>query len=125
VGEIEKAEGCVTKLHKGIDIGAATGKKVYAFDGGTITKVAGGCVVGDLDCNGQAGNYIAINHGNGMITRYLHLSKMYVKTGQKVSVGQLIGEVGNTGRSTGSHLHFDINVNGNYVDPESYYNFEK
>lgn len=125
VGAQEKAEGCVTKMHKGIDLGADTGKKVYAFDGGTVTLVAGGCVVGDLNCNGQAGNYISINHGNGMITRYLHLSKMFVKSGQKVSVGQLIGEVGNTGRSTGPHLHFDIQYNGEFVNPENYYNFKK
>ena len=112
-------------FHYGIDLAAPTGTKVYAFDGGTIITTRGGCVEKDSSCNGYAGNYIEVDHGNGMITRYLHLSKISVSKGQKVSKGQYIGEVGNTGASTGPHLDFKIKVNGNYVDPEKYYNFTK
>ena len=64
---------------------------------------------------------ILIDHGNGMVTRYAHHSKMYVKTGDQVTKGQTIGMVGSTGRSTGPHLHFEIYMNGKRVNPLEYY----
>ena len=111
------------KFHKGIDLAASKGAKVQAFDGGKVTKIKTNCEVGDGECGGGAGNYVVIDHGNGMLTRYYHLSKVLVKTGQNVSIGQLIGEVGNTGKSTGAHLHFGVQVNEEYVNPQNYYSF--
>ena len=98
-------------FHKGIDIGAARGNPVYAYANGTVTYA--GRMSG-------YGNFIAISHGNGMVTRYGHLSAIYVKTGQTVSVRQRIGSVGSTGVSTGPHLHFEVLINGSFKNPLNY-----
>ena len=66
------------------------------------------------------GNLIIIDHGNGITTYYGHCSKLYKKEGQKVKAGDVIAAVGNTGNSTGSHLHFEIRKNGVYVNPANY-----
>lgn len=113
------------KLHKGIDLAAKKGKPVYAFDGGKVTKIKTNCKEGDGSCAGGAGNYVIIDHNNGMVTRYYHLSKVLVEAGQKVTIGQEIGKVGNTGKSTGAHLHFGIQMDGEYVNPADYYPFNK
>ena len=66
------------------------------------------------------GNYVMINHGDGLFTIYMHASALYVSNGQKVSKGQKIAAVGSTGRSTGNHLHFSVRKDGSYVSPWNY-----
>ena len=101
-------------LHKGIDFGHPIGTPVKAADSGTVT-VANNHV--EPGYSGY-GNVIQIQHGNEW-TLYAHLSKIHVKVGQKVKQGEVIGEVGNTGDSTGPHLHFEIRkqVLGGQIDP--------
>jgi len=98
------ASGRITQgywsLHRAIDIGAPSGTPVYASDSGYV-------VFAGWDDSGY-GNIIIINHGNGYLTYYAHLSKILVAVGNSVSKGSKIGQVGSTGRSTGSHLHFEI-----------------
>ena len=94
--------------HQGIDISAKTGSTVLA-------AAAGEVVISTYSYS--AGNYIMINHGSGIFTIYMHLSKRSADVGQEVSQGQKIGEVGSTGYSTGPHLHFGIRKNGSYVNP--------
>lgn len=103
-----------TAWHDAIDIGAAIGTPVYAAADGTVITAKWGY-------NGGRGVYIMIDHGNGLVTRYQHLSDMYVSVGQTVSKGQNIAAVGNTGASSGPHLDFAIYVNGSTVDPLLYY----
>ena len=99
--------------HQGIDIGAPTGATIVAAKGGTVVKAS--YSVG-------SGNYVMINHGDGVFTIYMHCSKLLVSQGQTVSRGQSIALVGSTGISTGPHLHFGVSVNGSYVDPRKYVN---
>ena len=94
--------------HQGIDIGAPVGTTV-------LSAAAGEVVISKYSYS--AGNYIMIDHGSGVFTVYMHLSKRSVDVGREVSQGQKIGEVGSTGYSTGPHLHFGIRKNGNYVNP--------
>ena len=98
-------------FHSGIDIGGVIGRGVYAAAGGKVV----------LSSYYYAyGNCILIDHGNGMKTRYAHLSAYKVKVGDTVERGQLIGLCGNTGRSTGPHLHFEVIVNGSTKNPINY-----
>ena len=101
-----------TKSHTGIDIASNQGTAVYASDGGTVT-LAG--------WNGGYGNCIMIDHGNGYVTLYGHLSSISVSVGQTVSQGATIGAVGSTGNSTGPHLHFEVLKNGTRIDPEQFF----
>ena len=96
------------KLHTGVDLRGVTGTKIYAANGGKVTTSAYSSVWG---------NYIIINHGGGYTTLYAHMSKRLVSVGARVSQGDVIGYVGNTGYSTGSHLHFEINKNGSSYNP--------
>lgn len=99
------------RLHEGIDIGVPIGSSVKAADGGTV-------IFSGRD--GGYGNVIRINHGGNRVTVYAHCSKLLVKGGQKVFQGQHIANSGNTGSSTGPHLHFEIRVNGRPVNPSKY-----
>lgn len=98
-------------FHNGIDIAAPTGTAVYSYADGKVTSVSQ---------DNTLGKYITVDHGNGLKTRYLHLSAFKVSVGDKVTAGQRIGSVGNTGYSTGSHLHFEVLKNGSYVSPWNY-----
>ena len=94
-----------------MDIGGTTGDPIKASDGGTVTYAG---------WNGGYGKFIKIKHDNGYETYYGHLSAINVSVGQKVAQGQTIGKLGNTGRSTGPHLHFEIRKNGVPCDPLKY-----
>ena len=102
------------KNHGGTDIGASYGSAIYAADSGTVVRSADGW-------NGGWGNYVMIDHGNGMQTLYAHMSSRAVSVGQTVSRGQTIGYVGSTGMSTGPHLHFEMYINGSRIDPQTRY----
>lgn len=105
-------------FHYGVDIGNARGTKVVAAASGVVSKVVGGCVEGRTSCGGRYGNYVVIEHPNGTSTMYAHLSSVSVSVGQNVSQGKKIGTLGNTGRSTGPHLHFEVrNANGSTMRP--------
>lgn len=99
------------RMHWGIDLACPTGTTVRAADGGTVVFTGWG---------GAEGYYIEINHQNGFMTRYKHLSRILVQRGQKVYEGQTIARSGNTGYSTGPHLHFEILKNGVNVNPLNY-----
>lgn len=103
-----------TSWHDAIDIGAPIGTPVYSVKDGTVITASWGY-------NGGRGNYVMVDHGNGLVTRYQHLSNFYVKVGQKVKKGENIAAVGNTGASSGPHLDYAIYVNGKTVDPLSFY----
>ena len=97
--------------HKGIDISASTGSSIVAAAGGTVSIAT---------YSYSAGNYVVVNHGNGLSTVYMHCSQLLVSAGDTVKAGQTIAKVGSTGYSTGSHLHFAVRKNGSYVNPSSY-----
>lgn len=99
--------------HKGVDWGIPRGSTIVAASGGTVTKAGWG---------GGYGYVVYIKHPGGIETRYAHCSKVLVSAGQTVKQGQKIALSGNTGVSTGPHLHFEVRVNGNPVDPFSYIN---
>ncbi len=114
-------------FHAGIDIagGGISGATITAADSGTVILVKTGCTHnygkdGSCGCNGGYGNYLAIDHGNGVTTLYGHCADVYVSVGQTVSRGEAIGSVGSTGWSTGFHCHFEVRVNGSTVNPTSY-----
>lgn len=97
--------------HKGMDLAAPTGTPIYAAAAGTVTTAR---------YSNSAGNWVVINHGNGLQTYYMHASALYVSEGQSVSKGQNIAAVGSTGQSTGPHLHFQVMQNGTPVNPRNY-----
>ncbi|MEI7846307.1 MAG: peptidoglycan DD-metalloendopeptidase family protein [Chloroflexota bacterium] len=98
--------------HLGIDIAAGEGAAVFASDAGVVTRATGGY-------NGGYGNVIMIDHGNGYSTLYAHLSAINVVVCQGVSAGAVIGAAGNTGNSFGAHLHFEVRLNGGFINPWS------
>jgi len=100
-----------SNFHKGVDVGAPKGTPIYAAAGGTV-------VISTYHYS--AGNYVMINHGNGVYTVYMHASKLLVDVGDKVKQGDKIALVGTTGYSTGNHLHFGVRINGTYYDPLNY-----
>ncbi|MBQ8565069.1 MAG: M23 family metallopeptidase [Bacteroidaceae bacterium] len=102
----------IRNFHDGIDLTANTGSPVYAS--GDATVVFTGWRRG-------YGKTIELDHGYGYVTRYAHLNKIDVKTGQTVTRGKQIGQVGNTGKSTGSHLHYEVILRGRNVDPLNYF----
>ena len=101
-----------SKPHLAIDIAAGTGTPVYSSNNGTVVFAG--------DAGDGYGNCIRVDHGNGVVTVYGHLSSISVSPGQSVSRGQYIGGVGSTGWSTGAHLHYEVRVGGVQVNPSSY-----
>ena len=97
--------------HNGIDIGAPMGEPVVASNPGTVITAS---------YVGTYGNVVMIDHGGGVVTAYAHGSKILVEVGQVVQRGEVIMEIGSTGLSTGPHLHFEIKINGTFVDPLPY-----
>ena len=99
------------RTHTGIDIGAPTGTAVRCAASGKVTFSG---------WKGELGNLVVVTHSNGIQTYYGHCSKLLVTAGQTVSAGDTIAKVGSTGRSTGSHLHFEIRINGGSINPQGY-----
>ncbi|MGM0396128.1 MAG: peptidoglycan DD-metalloendopeptidase family protein [Bacillota bacterium] len=99
------------RMHRGIDLANSTGTNILAADGGRVTFAG---------YKGSYGYMIEINHENGYVTRYAHASKLLVKSGDRVYKGQHIAEMGNTGRSTGPHLHFEVLMKGVNKNPSNY-----
>ena len=120
VGEVELSSGFGVRtdpflgrpaMHTGLDFRGSTGDPVRATAAGKVVSA------------GWAGGYgqmVEIDHGNGLSTRYGHLSKIIAKVGQHVSIGQVVGEIGSTGRSTGPHLHYETRIDGEAVDPQKF-----
>ena len=101
-----------TKFHSGMDFSANIGTPVYATGDGRVVKVGWESGYGKL---------IKVDHGFGYVTWYAHLNNYKVRVGQKVVRGEIIGEVGNTGKSTGPHLHYEVHLKGKVVNPVNYY----
>lgn len=97
--------------HTGLDIACVTGTDIKVVSNGTVTFSGK---------KGSYGNLIIVDHGNGVETWYGHCSKLYKKVGESVEAGDVIAAVGSTGNSTGPHLHFEIRINGNTVNPQNY-----
>jgi len=100
-----------SKMHHGVDIAAPMGAPIRAAANGTVVRA------GAAD---DYGNYVEIAHGFGVVTRYAHAQKILVRVGTRVSKGDLIGLVGATGRTTGPHLHYEVEVGGRKVDPSNF-----
>lgn len=103
-----------SSYHQGVDLAAPKGTPIYASRAGIVTRAA---------YSGSAGYFVAINHGDGYSSIYMHMTTYVVSPGNAVSGGQLIGYVGNTGIATGNHLHFGIAYNGQYINPCSLISF--
>jgi murein DD-endopeptidase MepM/ murein hydrolase activator NlpD len=120
IGEVEFTSGFGVRsdpflgrpaMHTGLDFRASTGDPVRATANGKVIS------------SGWAGGYgrmVEIDHGNGLSTRYGHLSEIHVKVGDAIKIGQMIGAVGSTGRSTGPHLHYETRIDGDAVDPQKF-----
>lgn len=100
-----------TQFHQGMDFAAPIGTPIYATGNGVVTFSGWGT---------GYGRYVEIDHGNGTVTRYAHTSANYVNVGDTVYANQQIAAVGNTGRSTGAHLHYEVRQNGQAVNPQTY-----
>jgi murein DD-endopeptidase MepM/ murein hydrolase activator NlpD len=120
IGEVEFTSGFGVRsdpflgrpaMHTGLDFRAAMGDPVRATANGKVVSAG---------WSGGYGRMIEVDHGNGLATRYGHLSEIGVKIGDVVKIGQLIGEVGSTGRSTGPHLHYETRIDGEAVDPQKF-----
>lgn len=103
----------ISKFHAGMDFTAPTGTDVYATGNGVVREVK--------SARRELGNHVIIDHGFGYQTVYAHLDRFNVREGQKVKRGDIIGFVGSTGLSTAPHLHYEVHVNGNAVNPALYY----
>lgn len=98
-------------MHNGLDFRGATGTPIYAAAKGRVSFVG---------WKGGYGKTVEITHGNGLMTRYAHMSRFNAKVGDRVAPGETIGAIGNTGRSTGPHLHFEVRINGRAVNPRTF-----
>lgn len=114
-GTITSRYGAVSSIrsstHTGLDISASTGTPIKVVADGTVTFAA---------YSGSYGYLVKVDHGNGVETWYGHTSKMYVTVGQEVKAGDVIAAVGSTGNSTGPHLHLEVRINGQHVNPQKY-----
>jgi murein DD-endopeptidase MepM/ murein hydrolase activator NlpD len=104
-------KGAGTRMHEGTDFAASTGTPIYATADG---------VVSFANWDSGYGRSVRIDHGFGIMTRYAHLSQIRVAQGQKVSRGDRIGDMGSSGRSTGTHLHYEVHLNGRPVNPMTF-----
>ena len=120
IGLIKPVSGVITSRFGQRSSGTHTGLDIATSTGTTIVAAAGGTVTFSGNNGGGLGNFIKIDHGNGVETVYGHCSKLYVKAGQTVSQGEAIAAVGSTGNSTGPHLHLEIRVNGVRQNPQLY-----
>jgi len=120
IGEVEFTSGFGVRsdpflgrpaMHTGLDFRAATGDPVRATANGKVVSAG---------WSGGYGRMVEIDHGNGLSTRYGHLSAINVKVGEIIKIGQVVGEVGSTGRSTGPHLHYETRIDGEAVDPQKF-----
>jgi len=102
-----------TKFHAGMDFSAPVGTEIYATGDGIVSRA-------DADASGY-GNHVRITHGYGYLTLYGHMSRIKVRRGQKVKRGDVIGYVGNTGKSVGPHLHYEVHKNDQAVNPVNFY----
>ena len=98
-------------FHKGIDLGAPWGTEIKATAAGKVSFVGR---------YGSYGKSVFVDHGFGIETRYAHLSKIFVNEGQNLELGDSIGKIGNTGRSTGKHLHYEIKINKKSMNPRPF-----
>ena len=98
-----------TRMHKGVDIPGPVGTPIYATADGVVQRAEWN--------SGGYGNLVELNHGHGIQTRYGHLTRSIVNAGERVKRGQLIAYMGSTGRSTGSHLHYEVRIDGQAVNP--------
>ncbi|GEP08305.1 hypothetical protein MMMDOFMJ_0839 [Methylobacterium gnaphalii] len=98
-------------LHTGIDMRAEHGAPALATAAGRVTMA---------EANGGYGNMVEVDHGHGLVTRYAHLARFSVAVGQRVEAGTVVGRVGSTGRSTGNHLHYEVRIDGEPVDPQRF-----
>jgi murein DD-endopeptidase MepM/ murein hydrolase activator NlpD len=98
-------------LHPGVDLAEAYGAEIHAAASGRVAHAGPA---------GGYGNMVEIDHGNGLATRYAHMSDVLVEEGQQIDKGAVLGRLGSTGRSTGPHLHYEVRVDGEPVDPERY-----
>ena len=114
-GKITSRYGVSSRIrssnHTGLDIACSSGTPIKVVSSGTVTFAS---------YKGSYGNLVKLEHRNGVETWYAHCSKIYAKVGQKVSAGDVISAVGSTGNSTGPHLHLEIRLNGNTVNPQKY-----
>ena len=101
----------VSRPHEGIDVSAPMGAPIIAPASGVVKSVSN---------EPGYGHTFEIDHGNGIVTKFAHCSRIVVHTGERVTRGQLMATVGNTGLSTGPHLHYEVHVNGRPVDPLKY-----
>lgn len=112
------------RLHAGIDISSSFGSPIFSVGNGTVVDTVSSCPGHGYygsSCGGGYGNVIFVDYGGGVLIKYGHLNSVNVGVGQSVSRGQIIGTMGNSGSSTGTHLHYEIRVNGAAVNPRSLY----
>jgi murein DD-endopeptidase MepM/ murein hydrolase activator NlpD len=103
----------IPAMHTGLDFRGDTGDPVHATAAGTVTSAG---------WSGGYGRMVEVDHGNGLATRYGHLSQIDVSVGEQIRIGQVVGRMGSTGRSTGPHLHYETRVDGEAVDPQKFLN---
>jgi murein DD-endopeptidase MepM/ murein hydrolase activator NlpD len=103
----------IAAMHTGLDFRGDSGEPIHATAAGTVSNAG---------WSGGYGKMVEIDHGKGLATRYGHLSEIDVAVGDTVRIGQVVGKLGSTGRSTGPHLHYETRVDGEAVDPQKFLN---